>query len=110
MKQKRISEEFEYSDSAYYPPSKKQRFDGKNAAAYKYKDGNIVRIYLQNFMTHQEFDWFPSARVNLITGVNGAGKSSILQAIVVGLGEYRLGALISPKKYLQLFKNFEELR
>ena len=40
-------------------------------------------------MTHSEFDWTPSARVNLITGVNGAGKSSILQAIVIGLGNMK---------------------
>ena len=54
---------------------------------YKYKDGNICEIYLENFMTHQEFGpWKPNPRVNLITGANGSGKSSILQAIVIGLG------------------------
>ena len=38
-------------------------------------------------MTHQEFGpWKPNPRVNLITGANGSGKSSILQAIVIGLG------------------------
>ena len=54
---------------------------------YEYKDGNICQIYLENFMTHQEFGpWKPNPRVNLITGANGSGKSSILQAIVIGLG------------------------
>ena len=51
-----------------------------------YPDGSIVRINLKNFMTHANFDWHPGPRINLITGVNGAGKSSILQAIVLGLG------------------------
>jgi hypothetical protein len=54
---------------------------------FQYKDGNICEIYLENFMTHQEFGpWKPNPRVNLITGANGSGKSSILQAIVIGLG------------------------
>ena len=106
MKQKRISDEFESNNSSY-PPSKKQRYDQgplgntrgqkrrtestpESSSNNKYKDGNITRIFLQNFMTHQEFDWIPCARVNLITGVNGAGKSSILQAIVIGLGMLNL--------------------
>ena len=38
-------------------------------------------------MTHGFLEIHPNARVNLITGVNGSGKSSILQAIVIGLGK-----------------------
>ena len=38
-------------------------------------------------MTHGSLTIEPNARVNLITGVNGSGKSSILQAIVIGLGK-----------------------
>ena len=52
----------------------------------QYKDGNICKITLENFMTHGSLTIEPNARVNLITGVNGSGKSSILQAIVIGLG------------------------
>ena len=37
-------------------------------------------------MTHGSLTIEPNARVNLITGVNGSGKSSIFQAIVIGLG------------------------
>ena len=54
---------------------------------YEFKDGFITKIFLQNFMTHAKFELEPNAKVNLITGENGAGKSSILQAIVVGLGK-----------------------
>lgn len=53
----------------------------------QYKDGNICKISLENFMTHGSLTIEPNARVNLITGVNGSGKSSILQAIVIGLGK-----------------------
>ena len=54
----------------------------------QYVDGSICKIELSNFMTHEKFEWEPCARVNLITGVNGSGKSTILQAIVIGLGKY----------------------
>ena len=73
------------------PKPKYQRIEQPTVSfgsdTYTYKDGNICEIYLENFMTHQEFGpWKPNPRVNLITGANGSGKSSILQAIVIGLG------------------------
>ena len=49
--------------------------------------GAITYIKLTNFMSHHDFEWKPGPKINLITGRNGAGKSSILQAIVIGLGE-----------------------
>lgn len=51
------------------------------------KAGSIFRIQLVNFMVHQQFDYYPGPRVNMITGRNGSGKSSVLQAIVIGLGK-----------------------
>ena len=48
--------------------------------------GAILNINLKNFMNHCKLDWSPIKHVNIITGANGAGKSSILQAIVLGLG------------------------
>ena len=61
--------------------------DTNSNQKYEFKDGFITKIFLQNFMTHAKFELEPNAKVNLITGENGAGKSSILQAIVVGLGK-----------------------
>ena len=49
--------------------------------------GAIQYVKLTNFMSHHDFEWKPGPKINLITGRNGAGKSSILQAIVIGLGE-----------------------
>ena len=50
--------------------------------------GRITNVCLKNFMNHSKLDWSPIRNVNIITGRNGSGKSSILQAIVLGLGNY----------------------
>ena len=52
-----------------------------------YKNGAIRRIQLTDFMTHQSFDMEPHPKINIISGVNGSGKSSILLGIAVGLGK-----------------------
>ncbi len=49
-------------------------------------NGHIVRVELVDFMNHARLDLPLSPRVNVITGRNGAGKSSVLQAIVLALG------------------------
>jgi len=47
--------------------------------------GIIERIRLENFMCHSNFVWEPNPCVNFVTGSNGSGKSSVLQALVLGL-------------------------
>jgi len=47
--------------------------------------GIIQRVRLERFMCHDELDWEPNRHVNFVTGVNGSGKSSILQGLVLGL-------------------------
>eukprot|EP00092_Neocalanus_flemingeri_P012357 GFUD01013323.1.p1 GENE.GFUD01013323.1~~GFUD01013323.1.p1 ORF type:complete len:1085 (-),score=369.84 GFUD01013323.1:206-3460(-) len=47
--------------------------------------GIIQRIKLEHFMCHEELDWEPNKNVNFVTGVNGSGKSSVLQGLVLGL-------------------------
>jgi len=47
--------------------------------------GIIEKIRLENFMCHSNFIWEPNTCVNFVTGSNGSGKSSILQALVLGL-------------------------
>lgn len=49
--------------------------------------GSITRLELVDFMNHASLNLNLSPGVNAITGRNGAGKSSILQAIVIGLGK-----------------------
>ena len=50
------------------------------------REGAISRIVLKDFMNHASVDLKLDPGVNLVTGRNGAGKSSILQAAVLGLG------------------------
>ena len=50
----------------------------------QFQNGAITYIHLKDFMGHQEFEWTPGPRVNVVTGI---GKSLILNAIRIGLGE-----------------------
>ena len=47
--------------------------------------GIIEKVSLEGFMCHESLEWQPNSRVNFVTGQNGAGKSSVLQGIVLGL-------------------------
>ena len=47
--------------------------------------GIIEKVCLEGFMCHDRLEWQPNSRVNFVTGQNGAGKSSVLQGIVLGL-------------------------
>ncbi|GIY92403.1 structural maintenance of chromosomes protein 5 [Caerostris extrusa] len=51
-----------------------------------YKGGRIIRIKLKGFMTYDELEIRPKSGLNLIIGLNGSGKSSIMAAICLGLG------------------------
>ncbi|TPX44937.1 hypothetical protein SeMB42_g04167 [Synchytrium endobioticum] len=48
--------------------------------------GSIKHVELENFLIHKRMVVELGPNVNFISGANGAGKSSILTAIVVGLG------------------------
>ena len=49
--------------------------------------GQILRIELRDFMNHASLDLdLEPNKVNYITGRNGAGKSSVIQAAVLALG------------------------
>ncbi|XP_012286301.1 structural maintenance of chromosomes protein 5 isoform X2 [Orussus abietinus] len=48
--------------------------------------GIITRIYLENFVTYTRVVVRPGRHLNVIIGPNGTGKSTIVCAIVLGLG------------------------
>ncbi|XP_052741955.1 structural maintenance of chromosomes protein 5 [Bicyclus anynana] len=48
--------------------------------------GCIYRISLKNFITYKEVTLHPGKSLNLIIGPNGTGKSTIVSAIILGLG------------------------
>ncbi len=41
----------------------------------------LSRVYLQNLRNHRSTEVLPAEKVNILTGLNGAGKTSILEAI-----------------------------
>ncbi len=57
-----------------------------NVPAPEFKDGSLKKLVVTNFMVHQKLELVFGSHVNMITGVNGSGKSAILQAIVLALG------------------------
>ena len=48
--------------------------------------GSIHSVTLKNFMVYNHIVFKPSPGLNLVIGSNGSGKSSILIAIIIGLG------------------------
>ncbi|KAK0082913.1 hypothetical protein PV325_010331 [Microctonus aethiopoides] len=52
-----------------------------------FKDrGTITKIYLKNFTSYNEVVFTPGRNLNLVTGPNGTGKSTLVAAIALGLG------------------------
>ena len=65
------------------PPSR----PGESDSSVPKTAGQILRIELRNFMNHASLDLdLEPNKVNYITGRNGAGKSSVIQAAVLALG------------------------
>ncbi|KAJ1728229.1 Structural maintenance of chromosomes protein 5, partial [Coemansia biformis] len=52
-----------------------------------YKQGAIMHIRLTNFVTYDHMEVTPGPNMNMIIGPNGTGKSTIVCAIALGLGE-----------------------
>ncbi|KAJ2582055.1 Structural maintenance of chromosomes protein 5, partial [Coemansia sp. RSA 1836] len=52
-----------------------------------YRPGSIMHISLTNFITYDRIEVRPGPHMNMIIGPNGTGKSSIVCAIALGLGE-----------------------
>lgn len=59
---------------------------GSKKKGPEFRDGALKKIVLKNFMVHQELEIEFGGNVNIITGANGSGKSAILQALVIALG------------------------
>ncbi|XP_065886406.1 structural maintenance of chromosomes protein 5-like isoform X2 [Dysidea avara] len=51
----------------------------------EYPKGSIFRIRLHNFLTFDDVELIPGAKLNVIAGANGSGKSSIMCGICLGL-------------------------
>ena len=55
-------------------------------SSYRLRLGCLLAVRLKHFMNHSQLKLELDPGVNVITGDNGSGKSSLLQAIVLALG------------------------
>jgi chromosome segregation ATPase len=70
----------------FHSPAMSQLFDGSPTETEEGRGGQIVKVVLQNFLCHAHLEVDFGARLNLIQGLNGSGKSAVLTGIVIGLG------------------------
>ncbi|KAJ3030056.1 Structural maintenance of chromosomes protein 5, partial [Rhizophlyctis rosea] len=72
------------------PSAKRQRMDargGPSGKADEFKQGQIVRIRCHNFVTYDDVEVLPGPSLNMIIGPNGTGKSTLVCAIAIALGQ-----------------------
>ncbi|XP_064544935.1 structural maintenance of chromosomes protein 5 [Drosophila montana] len=48
--------------------------------------GRIQSVYCKDFVSYSEITYYPKEYLNVLTGPNGTGKSTIVSAIILGLG------------------------
>ncbi|XP_066153338.1 structural maintenance of chromosomes protein 5 [Euwallacea fornicatus] len=51
-----------------------------------FKAGYIRKIQVENFVTYSYVEMYPGPNLNMIIGPNGTGKSTMVAAIILGLG------------------------
>jgi len=51
-----------------------------------YAEGSIVYMYMEDFITYDRCECYPGPYMNMIMGPNGTGKSTVVAAMVLGLG------------------------
>ncbi|KAI2064306.1 Structural maintenance of chromosomes protein 5 [Ophidiomyces ophidiicola] len=68
-----------------------------------YRPGAVVRIKLTDFVTYKSAELKPGPRLNMVIGPNGTGKSTLVCAICLGLGEgpQHLGRARDAAEYIK---------
>ena len=80
------SEDDDYRSRGFYSSSSSVKSSFPSTSSHSSSEpGVIEKVYLENFMCHDSLTWEPHQRINFVTGQNGAGKSSVLQGLVLGL-------------------------
>ncbi|KAJ2785249.1 Structural maintenance of chromosomes protein 5 [Coemansia interrupta] len=80
-----MSESDSENDDGFHLTSASQ--PSSSYASDAYKPGSIKHIALENFVTYDHISVTPGPHMNMIIGPNGTGKSTIVCAIALGLGE-----------------------
>jgi chromosome segregation ATPase len=69
----------------------------------EYKKGSIVRLTMKNFVTYHDAEIRPGPQMNVVIGPNGTGKSTLVCAMVLGLGGKPavLGRAKEPRDFIK---------
>src|SRR5271154_297525 len=67
-----------------------------------WNDMRIDRLTVENFkgFERREFSFHP--QMNLLVGVNGAGKTSVLDALAVAVGGWFLGLRVDDTRHIRI--------
>ena len=71
--------------SIHYDPEHRE-WDTNSLRKAGWKDGRVLRVQMQNFLTFDSCEVFPGPALNIVLGPNGNGKSSITHAICLACG------------------------
>ncbi|PKS09498.1 hypothetical protein jhhlp_004115 [Lomentospora prolificans] len=52
----------------------------------RFKPGSVVRVLVNDFCAYTKAEFFPGPFLNMVIGPNGTGKSTLVNAICLGLG------------------------
>jgi len=69
----------------------------------EYRKGSILRLTMKNFVTYTNAEIRPGAQLNVVIGPNGTGKSTLVCAMVLGLGGKPsvLGRAKEPRDFIK---------
>ncbi|PFH33897.1 RecF/RecN/SMC N terminal domain-containing protein [Besnoitia besnoiti] len=54
--------------------------------------GKITKVELKDFLNHRQLTWTPGSNCNVVTGMNGSGKSALARAILFCCGAEGVGS------------------
>jgi chromosome segregation ATPase len=69
----------------------------------EYRKGSIIRLTMNNFVTYSAAEIRPGPQLNVVIGPNGTGKSTLVCAMVLGLGgkPASLGRAKEPRDFIK---------
>ncbi|KAA8493710.1 Structural maintenance of chromosomes protein 5 [Porphyridium purpureum] len=70
----------------------------------EFKNGSVLRLFMQDFLTFSRVEFEPGPRLNLVLGPNGAGKSTIVNALCIVFAG-KLGLLARSPKLADFVKH-----
>ncbi|KAJ3055370.1 Structural maintenance of chromosomes protein 5 [Rhizophlyctis rosea] len=76
----------DHTDGLQRPSPKRARVEA-SASVVEFQQGQIVRIRCHNFVTYDDVEVMPGPSLNMIIGPNGTGKSTLVCAIAIALGQ-----------------------